>query len=42
MDGQPFRFNINLESNLTSVLEALRKGYSLSDETLRRAWRLRQ
>lgn len=42
MDGQPFRFNINLESNLTSVLEALRQGYSLSDDALRRAWQLRQ
>ncbi|WP_299618705.1 YdbH domain-containing protein [Pelagibius sp.] len=42
LDGQPFRFNINLESNLTSVLEALRQGYSLSDEALRRAWQLRQ
>lgn len=40
MEGQPFRFNINLESNLTSVLEALRQGYSLSDDALRRAWRL--
>lgn len=40
LDGQPFQFNINLESNLTSVLEALRQGYSLSDEALRRAWRL--
>lgn len=42
MDGQPFRFNINLESNLTSVLQALSQGYSLSDDALRRAWRLRQ
>ncbi|NIA67125.1 hypothetical protein HBA54_00800 [Pelagibius litoralis] len=42
LDGQPFQFNINLESNLTSVLEALRQGYSLSDEALRRAWRLRE
>lgn len=42
LDGQPFRFNIDLESNLTSVLEALRQGYSLSDEALRRAWQLRQ
>ena len=42
MDGQPFRFNINLESNLTSVLDALRQGYSLSDDALRRAWHLRQ
>jgi hypothetical protein len=41
MDGQPFRFNINLESNLTSVLEALQQGYSLSDDALKRAWRLR-
>ena len=41
LDGQPFQFNINLESDLTSVLEALRQGYSLSDEALRRAWRLR-
>ncbi len=40
LDGQPFQFNINLESNLTSVLEALRQGYSLSDEALRRAWQL--
>jgi hypothetical protein len=42
LDGQPFQFNINLESNLTSVLEALRQGYSLSDDTLRRAWQLRE
>ena len=42
LDGQLFRFNINLESNLTSVLEALRQGYSLSDDALRRAWRLRE
>jgi hypothetical protein len=41
MEGQPFRFNINLESNLTSVLEALQQGYSLSDDALKRAWRLR-
>jgi hypothetical protein len=40
MDGQPFRFNINLESNLTSVLEALKQGYSLSDDALKRAWKL--
>ncbi len=42
LDGQLFRFNINLESNLTSVLEALRQGYSLSDDALRRAWRLHE
>lgn len=42
LDGQPFQFNINLESNLTSVLEAVRQGFSLSDDALRRAWRLRQ
>jgi hypothetical protein len=42
LDGQPFQFNINLESNLTSVLEALKQGYSLSDEALERAWRLRE
>ncbi len=42
LDGQPFRFNINLESNLTSVLEALQKGMSLSDDALKRAWRLRE
>ncbi len=42
LDGQPFQFNINLESNLTSVLEALRQGYSLSDDALRRAWKLRE
>lgn len=42
MEGQPFRFNINLESNLTSVLEALAQGYRLSDDALRRAWRLRE
>ncbi len=42
LDGQPFQFNINLESNLTSVLAALRQGYSLSDDALRRAWRLRE
>jgi hypothetical protein len=42
LEGQPFQFNINLESNLTSVLEALRQGYSLSDDALRRAWKLRE
>lgn len=42
LDGQPFRFNINLESNLSSVLEALQKGMSLSDDALRRAWQLRE
>jgi len=42
LEGQPFRFNINLESNLTSVLAALKQGYSLSDDALRRAWRLRE
>ncbi|MGD1876239.1 MAG: YdbH domain-containing protein [Kiloniellaceae bacterium] len=42
LDGQPFQFNINLESNLTSVLNALKQGYSLSDDALRRAWQLRQ
>ncbi|MGF1593009.1 MAG: YdbH domain-containing protein [Kiloniellaceae bacterium] len=41
MEGHPFRFNINLESNLTSLLAALRQGYSLSDDALRRAWQLR-
>lgn len=42
LDGQPFRFNINLESNLTSVLNALQQGLSLSDEAVRRAWQLRE
>ena len=42
MNGQPFQFNINLESNLTSVLNALKQGYSLSDDALKRAWKLRQ
>jgi hypothetical protein len=42
LDGQPFRFNINLESNLTSVLEALQQGLSLSDDALKRAWQLRE
>lgn len=42
LEGQPFQFNINLESNLTSVLEALRQGYSLSDDALRRAWELQE
>ncbi|MPZ10226.1 MAG: hypothetical protein GEU89_08425 [Kiloniellaceae bacterium] len=42
MEGQPFRFNINLESDLTSVLGALRQGYSLSDDALRRVWQLRE
>ncbi|MEQ8357613.1 MAG: YdbH domain-containing protein [Kiloniellaceae bacterium] len=42
LDGQPFQFNINLESNLTSVLDALKQGYSLSDDALRRAWQLKR
>ena len=41
LDGQPFQLNINLESNIGKVLEALAKGYQLSNEALMRAFRLK-
>lgn len=39
MDGQMFRLNINLESNLDKILEAMNQGYRLSDEVLRGLFR---
>ncbi len=42
LDGQAFRLNINLETNIGSFLAAFQKGYRISYEAFRRAWRLRQ
>lgn len=39
MDGQMFRLNINLESNLDKILEAMNQGSRLSDEVLRGLFR---
>lgn len=38
--GQMFRLNINLESNIGEILEAINQGYSLSKEVLRDLFRL--
>ncbi len=40
LEGRQFRLNINLESNIGKLLEAFGQGYRLSNEALRRAFRL--
>jgi hypothetical protein len=40
MEGQPFRLNINLESNITDILKALGQAYGVSSKALQRAFRL--
>ena len=40
-DGQIFRLNINLESNIDKILDTINQGYSLSNEILRSLFRLR-
>ncbi len=42
LEGQPFRFNINLEGDTGQLVEALTQAYILSNRMLRRAWRLGQ
>lgn len=39
-DGQVFRLNITLESNIDKILSAITQGYSLSNEILRNAFKL--
>ena len=34
-DGQVFRLNINLESDIDKILQTINRGYSLSNEILR-------
>lgn len=38
-DGQVFRLNINLESDIDKILQTINQGYSLSHEILRNAFR---
>lgn len=38
LDGYPFRININLKTNLTSILDALREGYKLSPDLFDGGW----
>ncbi len=38
-DGQVFRLNINLESNIDKILQTINQGYNLSHEILRNAFR---
>lgn len=38
-DGQVFRLNINLESDIDKILQTINQGYSLSHEILRSAFR---
>jgi len=38
LDGYPFRFNINLETNPIRLMGALREAYRLSNRALRRLW----
>ena len=42
LDGHPFQFNINLESNVERVLAALFSAYQVSNQALRRLWLLRR
>lgn len=39
-DGQVFRLNINLESNIDKILSAIAQGYGLSNKILRNAFKL--
>lgn len=41
MNGREFQLNINLESNISKILDALVQGYGLSNQALQRALRLR-
>ena len=38
--GQPFRFNVNLDTNLDRVLAAIGEGARLSNQVLNQAWGL--
>jgi hypothetical protein len=40
LDGYPFVFNINLKGNLDPLITALRQGAILSDEMIRRTWKM--
>jgi hypothetical protein len=40
LEGHPFQLNINLSSNIENVMSALIEGYMVSNEALRRAWKL--
>lgn len=41
VDGQMFRLNINLESNIGKILDSISQGYRLSNEVMRGLFRLR-
>ncbi len=38
LDGYPFRININLQTNLAQVLDALREGYRLNPDLFKGGW----
>lgn len=38
LDGYPFRININLQTNLSQVLDALREGYRLNPDLFKGGW----
>jgi len=40
LDGYPFKFNINLTGNVNPLIAALRQGLTLSDELIRRTWKI--
>ena len=40
LDGYPFKFNINLTGNVNPLIAALRQGLTLSDELIRRTWKV--
>ena len=40
LEGRLFRLNINLESNISDILQALGQAYGLSSKALQRAFRL--
>ena len=40
LDGYPFKFNINLTGNVNPLIAALREGLTLSDELIRRTWKI--
>lgn len=40
LDGYPFKFNINLTGNVNPLIAALREGLTLSDELIRRTWKV--
>ncbi|MEM7223282.1 MAG: YdbH domain-containing protein, partial [Pseudomonadota bacterium] len=40
LDGYPFKFNINLSGNMGPIVSALTRGYEISNDLIRRSWKL--